>query len=162
MTATVRWSQLVGQRVLARESGQLLGSLRRLLLDPETVTVVAAQLEGGAGGISVVDWSAVASVGPDAVMVGSAEAARDPRDERERQLLAGRLDLDGKLVLTELGDSLGQLEDLELEIESGRLVRLHVPGEVVDVDRIVGLGPDMLILPEQAPDDEPEPQQAPA
>lgn len=154
MTADLRWSQLVGQRVIARDNGQLLGSIRRLLLDPGSATIVAAQLEGGGGGTSIVDWSSVASIGSDAVIVGHADAARDPRDERENALLAGRLDLAGKLVLTEMGDSLGQLEDLELEVASGRLLRLHVPGEVLDVERVVALGPDMLILPEREDDEE--------
>ena len=156
MSAPVRWSQLIGQRVLARDNGQLVGSLRRLLLDPDGPAIVAAQLDGGGGGTSIVDWSAVASIGPDAVMVERAASAREPRDDREQQLLAGRQELEGKLVLTEMGDSLGQLEDLEFERDGGRLVRLHVPGEVVDVERILAFGPDMLIIPEQAaPNGEP-------
>lgn len=150
MNAPIRWSQLVGQRVLARDNGQLLGSLRRVMLDPEGPSVTAAQLDGGGGGTSIIDWPSVASIGSDAVMVEHAAAAREPHGERERQLLAGRLELDGKLVLTEMGDSLGALQDIEFERDSGLVVRLHVPGEVVAVDRIVAFGPDLLIIPERA------------
>jgi sporulation protein YlmC with PRC-barrel domain len=163
MTTTVRWSQLIGQRVLAQDSGQLVGSLRRVLLDTQTAAVTAAQLEGGGDGSSIIDWSAIAGIASDAVMVARADVARDPRDERERDLVAGRIELVGKLVMTEMGDSLGPLEDLELEVETGGVLRLHVPGEVVEIERILALGPDLLILPERErqPEDEGEPVSEP-
>lgn len=146
---SLRWSQLVGQRVIARSSGQLLGSMRRLLLDPEVPAVTAAQLEGGPSGQSMLDWSALASIGPEGVAVEAADSAREPRTERERQLMAGRFEILGKLLLTELGDSLGAVEDIEIDALSGRLLRLHVPGEAVDIERLLVFGPDMLVIPER-------------
>lgn len=145
-------SQLVGQRVLARDSGELLGSLRRLLVDPARPAVAAAYVESPGGGPGrMVDWSAVAGIGPDAVMVSGPDALREPDGGRDWQLLEGRLDVTGKLVMDERGDALGTLEDIEFDEASGRLARLFVPGHAVEVERIVTLGPDVLIVPAPEP-----------
>ena len=144
----IRLSQLVGQRVLAADSGQLIGSLRRVLVEPTVPAVALAQVDGAADGQpSVVDWSAVASIGPDALMVERADAVRQSRDEGEERFVQGKLEITGKLVLDEGGDTLGPLEDLEFDERNGRLLRLYVPGHAVEIERIVALGPDALIVP---------------
>jgi sporulation protein YlmC with PRC-barrel domain len=146
----IRLSQLVGQRVLAADSGLLLGSVRRLLVEPVGPSVALAQVDGAADGQpSVVEWSAVAGIGPDALMVERADAVRPPAAEHEQRLVQGKLEITGKLVLDESGDALGPLEDLEFDERSGRLLRLHVPGHSVEVDRFIALGPDALIVPAQ-------------
>ncbi len=143
----IRLSQLKGQRILTRDSAAQLGSVRRLLLDPVAGMVVAAELEGVIGDDTILDWSNVASIGPDAVMVESANVARGAESEAEKRLVSGELDLDGKLVLNEAGDALGPLEDLEFDEASGRLASIQVPGHALPVDRLVALGPDAIIVP---------------
>jgi sporulation protein YlmC with PRC-barrel domain len=125
-----------------------MGNLRRLLIDPQVPAVSLAHVDGTAAGQPVVvEWSDVAGIGPDAVLVGSGDALRPPRDAREQELTAGRLEMTGKLVLTERGDAFGPLEDIEFDEQSGRLLALVVSGHVVPVDRLVAVGPDALILP---------------
>lgn len=143
-------SQLVGQRVLAADTGALVGSLRRLMLDPAGPTVRMAQVDRADGPLGVMDWSAVTAIGPDAVTIERASAVRPPDGGDEERLIQGKLELTGKLVLDEGGDALGPLEDLEFDERSGRLLRVHVPGHAVDVERIVALGPDALIVPAAA------------
>lgn len=143
----IRLSQLTGQRVLTRDSAQQIGSIRRLLLDPTAGTVAAAELEGVVGDGTILEWSNVASIGPDAVMVEAADAARGANSEIEQRLAAGELDLAGKLVLDETGDSLGPLEDLEFDETTGRLARIHVPGHALPLDRLLAVGPYAIIVP---------------
>ena len=128
----------------------MLGSVRRLLLDPETARIVALELEGAADGRVIVEWPAVTGIGQDAVIVESAEDRRGPLDETEEALIAGQLDLEGKLVLDESGDAVGILEDLAFDEKSGRVSEIHVPGHVLAVDGIVALGSYALIVPAQA------------
>jgi sporulation protein YlmC with PRC-barrel domain len=143
----IRLSQLTGQRVLTRDGARQLGSIRRLLLDPARGTVVSAELEGGVGDATMLDWASVASIGPDAVMVETEDAVRGAQSEIEQRLSAGELDLRGKQVLDEGGDSLGPLDDLEFDGASGRLARLHVPGHALPMERLIAVGPDAIIVP---------------
>ena len=143
----IRYSQVRGQRVLAQTDAQLVGSVRRLLLDPASVTVSGAQLEGVVGDATIMPWNAVVSVGPDAVMVESAEVLRPPGAELEERIGEGVFDLEGKQVLSDLGDSLGQLEDIEFDERSGRVSQLMVPGHRFPLERFISVGPDVLIIP---------------
>jgi sporulation protein YlmC with PRC-barrel domain len=143
----IRYSQLRGQRVLARADAQLVGSVRRLLLDPASVSVSGAQLEGVVGDATILPWNAVVAIGPDAVMVESAEVLRPPGPELEARIGEGIFDLEGKQVLTDQGDSLGQLQDIEFEERSGRVTQLHVPGHSLALQRFVAVGPYAVIIP---------------
>lgn len=143
----IRYSQVRGQRVLAQADAQLVGSVRRLLLDPASVSVSGAQLEGVIGDATIMPWNAVVSVGPDAVMVESADVLRPPGTELEGRIGEGIFDLEGKQVLSDLGDSLGQLEDIEFDERSGRVSQLMVPGHRFPLERFIAVGPDALIIP---------------
>lgn len=143
----IRLSQLRGQRVLDRQSAQLLGSVRRVLVDPARVSVTGAQLDGVIGDATILPWPAVLSIGPDAVMVESGDVLQEPSADMEDKLGRGVFDLQGKQVLTDQGDSLGQLEDVEFDEDSGRVTRLTVPGHSLPLQRFVAVGPDALIVP---------------
>jgi sporulation protein YlmC with PRC-barrel domain len=143
----IRLSQLTGQRVLTRDGARQLGSIRRLLLDPARGIVVSAELEGGVGEATMLDWESVASIGPDAVMVESEDVVRGAQSDIEQRLSTGELDLRGKQVLDEGGDSLGPLDDLEFDEASGRLARIHVPGHALPMERLIAVGPDAIIVP---------------
>lgn len=147
----IRLSQIKGQRVLSRSSAEQLGSVRRLLLDPQRGVVVGAELEGVVGDKTMLDWNSVASIGPDALMVESPDAVRGPQSEVEQRLATGQLDLTGKQVLDEAGDSLGKLEDIEFDETNGRLASVHVTGHALALDRLVAVGPDAVIVPRPGP-----------
>jgi uncharacterized protein YrrD len=142
----IRMSQLKGQRVLALDGAQIVGNVRRLLLDPASDSVVALQLDGTSDAGSIVDWSDLAAVGPDALMVDSDEVRRGPLNVTEQQFVAGNLELAGKLVLTDTGDAIGELTDLSFEEETGKVVELEVPGHALPLTTIVALGPYSLIV----------------
>jgi sporulation protein YlmC with PRC-barrel domain len=143
----IRYSQVRGQRVLAQQDAQMVGSVRRLLLDPSSVAVSGAQLEGVEGDATILPWNAVMSIGPDALMVESADVLRQAGDELGERLESGIFDLEGKLVLNDRGDALGQLEDIEFDERSGRVQRLMVPGHSLPLERMIAVGPDALIIP---------------
>jgi len=143
----IRLSQLKGQRVIAQDGAQLIGSVRRLLLDAPSGRVVAMELESVADGRNIVEWPSVAAIGTDAVIVRSADDRRAPLDETEHALIAGHLELDGKLVLDVAGDALGRLADISFDEKSGRVAAIEVPGHVVPVEGIVALGSYALIIP---------------
>lgn len=143
----IRLSQIKGQRVLAHDSAQVVGSVRRLLLDPPSTRIVAMELENTPDGRNVVEWQAVSGIGVDAIIVASTDDRRGPLDAMEQALVAGQLELEGKLVLSDAGDALGRLADIAFDEKTGRLIEIEVPGHVVPVDAVVALGPYALIVP---------------
>jgi sporulation protein YlmC with PRC-barrel domain len=142
----IRLTQLVGQRVVTAEGGALVGSIRRLLLEPHRGAFGAAEVETPEGRQKILDWRHVTGVTDDALLVRRDTVLRDAEGDRETDLINGRLDILGKTVLTEAGDGLGELEDVGLDEISGRVVRVHLPDQAVTVTRLVALGPDALII----------------
>lgn len=141
----IRMSQLKGQRVLARDGAQIVGNVRRLLLDPASDSIIALQLEGTSDAGSIVDWTDLAAVGPDALIVDSDEVRRAPLNVTEQEFVAGDLELAGRLVLTDAGDAVGELADLSFD-ETGKVVELDVPGHTLPLTTVVALGPYSLIV----------------
>lgn len=142
----IRISNLRGQRVLARSTAQLVGSIGQLLVEPASGRVVAAGVEGVVGTATILPWDSVTAIGPDAVMVDSAEQLTEP-GTRPLGFVTDLYAFNGRPLLTDQGDSMGRLEDVELDEASGRVVALLVPGRSVPLERFVALGPDAVIVP---------------
>jgi uncharacterized protein YrrD len=144
----IRLSQLVGQRVLAKDTAQMVGSIKRVHLDPASAAIVAVELDGVNDRDTIIDWSAVLGIGDDAVLIATAGDRREPLDATEQAFTSGDMDLPGKLVLQESGDALGKLDDVVFDEKTGRLAEVVVPGHNVAIDRIVALGSYALIVAE--------------
>jgi sporulation protein YlmC with PRC-barrel domain len=142
----IRVSKLKGQRVLARSTAQLVGSIGQLLVEPAIARVVAARVEGAVGPATVLPWDSVSAIGPDAVIIESAEQLTEPEAQRQG-FVTDLYALSGRPLLTEEGDSIGRLEDVEVDEASGRVVSLVVDGRSVPLERFVALGPDAVIVP---------------
>lgn len=142
----IRLSQVRGQRVMARDGAQIVGSVRRLLVDVVTDSVVALQLEGTSDGRTIVEWSDLAAIGPDALIVESEDVRRGPLSVIEQDFVGGKLDLPNKLVLTDAGDAVGRLTDLAFDEASGHVTEIEVPGHVLPLSGLVALGPYALIV----------------
>jgi uncharacterized protein YrrD len=142
----IRISKLKGQRVLARSTDQLVGSIGQLLLEPASARVVAARVEGAVGTATVLPWDSISAIGPDAVMVESAERLTEPTAQTVG-VVTDLYALSGKPLLTEQGDSIGRLEDVEVDEASGRVISLLVDGRSVPLERFIAVGPDAVIVP---------------
>lgn len=142
----IRISKLKGQRVLARSTAQLVGSIGQLLVEPASARVVAARVDGVVGTATVLPWDSVSAIGPDAVMVESAELLTEPGTQ-PFGFVTDLYALSGRPLLTEQGDSIGRLEDVEVDEASGRVVSLLVAGRSVPLERFVAVGPDAVIVP---------------
>ena len=140
-------SRLKGQRVMTVAGAEQVGSVRRLVIDPDSARVMALQLDRAAEGRSLLPLDQVKSIGPDALMIDQPDALVEPRAEDVERIDAGTYDMEGKTVYDERGDAIGTLEDVEFDAESGRVTRLHVDGHMVTVDRLVAIGPDAVIVP---------------
>ena len=113
----------LGRPVVARDTAETVGDVQGAVVDVVTRRVVALQVGKGRKA-RVVDWAAVSGVGPDAVVVQSESALRDPVGDRETGFVKGDLPLLGARVLTDRGDEAGALDDVEFDESSGVLLAL--------------------------------------
>ena len=117
----------LGRSVVARDTAETVGDVQGAVIDVPTRRVVALQVGKGRKA-RVADWASLSGVGPDAVVVRSEAALRDPAGDRETAFVRGGLTLLGARVLTDRGDEVGALDDVEFDEGSGLLVAL-VAGE---------------------------------
>lgn len=113
----------LGRPVVARDTAETVGDVQGAVVDAVTRRVVALQVGKGRKA-RVVDWAAISGVGPDAVVVQSESALRDPTGGRETGFVKGDLPLLGARVLTDRGDEAGPLDDVEFDESSGAVVDL--------------------------------------
>jgi sporulation protein YlmC with PRC-barrel domain len=86
-------------------------------------------------GGSVLLWSDVHAIGPDAVTVRSDDAVREP---------SAPLDEGGDLVsrrmLTDRGFEIGTVEDVEFDPNTGQLQLIHLRDRAIDASALLGSG----------------------
>ena len=115
----MRLSEADGRPVVSRASAETLGALKHVVIDVPARRIVALHVAGGKRKARVVDWASITGFGPDGIVVEDDAAARPPADERESAVAAGRLDLDGRLVLSDAGDALGAVTDVVFDEGTG-------------------------------------------
>ena len=114
---------------MSRGSAEQIGTLRHIVVDATARRIVALHVEGRKKRAQLVDWERIVGFGPDAIMVDSEEALRTPQDPHELQVASGKLDLSGRLVLSDRGNGLGSLSDVEFDESTGALEALVIGQE---------------------------------
>jgi sporulation protein YlmC with PRC-barrel domain len=144
----IRLASARDRRVVNRETAETVGKVKRVLIEPASARAVALELSGARTEQSIVAWSDLAGFGPDAVVVPSGQVLRGPRDALEEDFVAGRSEILGKRVLTDAGELLGELKDVDLEDPSGEVRAFELDrGDTIRVGRMVAVGPYAVIIP---------------
>src|SRR5581483_5807847 len=119
----IRASELSGRTVVDIDVAEKLGSIERLILDPEGRRVAGFVVSrGGFTGSKdhrLVPAAAIHSIGPDAVTVKHDAVTTD--DNSRLETLPRGSDVIGRKVLTEDGRYLGKVEDVLIDREDGRI-----------------------------------------
>jgi uncharacterized protein YrrD len=147
-----RLSEADGQRVISRDSAEQVGTLRHVVIDVSTGRIVALHVDGRKKKSQLVDWSAITGFGPDAIVVQSEDALRPPAAGRELETASGKLNLDGRLALSEGGDALGSVTDIEFDEASGAIERVVTEQGSYPATRLRAIGPYCVII-RRSPDD---------
>jgi uncharacterized protein YrrD len=152
----VRLTEADGRPVISRASAETLGELKHVVVDVPARRIAALHVAGGRRNARLIDWSSIVAFGPDGIVVEDDAAARPPADDRESAVAAGKLDLDGREVLSDEGDSLGPLTDILFDDGSGGLIALACGDVEHSADRLRAIGPYCVIL-RAAPEASPQP-----
>lgn len=91
-------------------------------------------------------WEDVQGFGSDAATVADAAVIRGPRDEEEERLDSTASDILGKRVLTERGDELGEIADVDFDPGTGAVVTFITGKETIVGDRLIGHGSYAVVV----------------
>ena len=141
-----RLSDVVGMRVMSKATAEQAGRVERALVSTHERRIVGFQVGKGL----VVDWAALSGVGDDAVVVEAEGRVRRAQGDRELKALRGRYDLVGKRVLSDRGDEIGTVVDVEFDEATGRLEAVETSAGMVAGERVLGLGSYCLVVRREA------------
>lgn len=141
----MRFSDSDGRKVVSTSSATTIGKVSGFAVDPSTRTVVALHLNKTDGNADAVLWSALKAFGPDAVTVTGPEAFTKAEGEIA-ELLDKHHKVEGRRVLTEGGDELGKVQDVEFDAESGQVTSLVLKDGDVAGARLLGVGSYAVVV----------------
>lgn len=142
----MRLTDALGTTVLSRDDAEVLGRVRHLVVDLDTRRIAALHIDGRRKKALLVDWDALSGFGPDAVVVGPGDALRGPADDRELAMVSGDLDWIGRRVLTDQGNDVGRVTDVEFDPASGALTALVTDEGSHDAAQLRALGPYCVVV----------------
>lgn len=146
--------KLNGMPVVSLADGHQLGRIRRLLIDPQKLAIVAFTVErkGWFKEQPVIPYNHVKSVGNHAVTVDQASAVVKLSSLPELEALARHpLPILGARVITEEGTVLGTVEDFRFDPQDGKIYYLDIKSGLLhgskslETAQIVTCGRDAII-----------------
>lgn len=141
----IRFSDISGNPVMDTSTATTVGKVKAPIVDPVTQRVIAFRVKKSKGPGDVVLWDGLAGLGPDALTVDSAERVADPPAQWQHRA-SSKLDLIGRIVLTEHGHHLGKVRDVEFDPVDGRVTSLMLKDAFVDGDRLLGIGSYAVVV----------------
>jgi sporulation protein YlmC with PRC-barrel domain len=136
----IRATELAGRAVIDIDAAERLGTIDKLILDPDGRRVAGFVVVSGSGFPGnkehmTVPASAIRAIGPDAVTVHQQTAVAGADMGRLETLPRGS-DLIGRKVVSEEGRFLGKVSDVLIDRESGRIIGYllseHKPGKKME------------------------------
>jgi uncharacterized protein YrrD len=122
VTRLVRATEVIGLPVVTLDTAVAVGEVRDVLFDPSRSRVVAFTVRGrgllSPPLLGLLPGAAVAAIGRDAVMIGTADAILHERSGMA-STLDDQIDVLGKQVVSDGGGTLGNVLDVVLEVEGG-------------------------------------------
>ena len=123
---------LIGKSVISRATGNKLGRVHDLIVDPVGGVVLGLSAETAEGGGHVIDSREVYSFGPDAVMVNGDESLSSVGGSPLADAPLAKKGLMGAAVITEGGKLLGHVADVFIRDSSPPQVIYELRESVLD------------------------------
>ncbi|WP_261663603.1 PRC-barrel domain-containing protein [Deinococcus sp. Marseille-Q6407] len=159
----IKGKELLGRHVVDLSTGERVDSVRDIVFDHGANLVLGLVVDGGGTWLRrhdrLIPFSAVYSVGEDAVMITSAQdTASEEEQARMKELMASDVNLVGMSLLTSHGEDLGKISDVIFDEYSGRVTGYEVSGGLfggaagggssyVPAPESVQIGKDVAIVP---------------
>ena len=136
----MRFGEARRRDVVATDSATKVGRVEGFLVDAATGRVAALRCGKTSGDGQVLPWEDVQSFGVDAVTVARADVLREPHGQREELGVKGKLEMLGRRVLSERGDGMGDVVDVDFDPRTGEVLAVLTGTEEVPGERLLGVG----------------------
>jgi len=155
---------LAGLAIIDVRDGRRLGAVNEIVISPDDGKLLGFVMKRGglfSSEEAVVEMADVRSIGPDAITVEGDEVAHtaEASGAAFKEARGGDRSLVGRKVVTQNGSVVGQISDFVVNEEQGRVTALIVGGGMLEqgnalqADRIVSVGPDVIIVRDDVPSD---------
>lgn len=158
--------ELTGLAVIDVRDGKKLGRVDEVVISPDNGRLLGFVMKPGGllGGSAetIVEADDIRSIGVDAVTVEGEEVAHvsEAANEAFRAAREGDRVLVGRKVMTQDGTFVGQIRDVAVNEDARRVTALMVGGgllerdDALSADRIVSVGPDVVVVRDEHADAE--------
>ncbi len=129
---------LIGMTILSRATGNMLGKVDDLIVDPVKGTLVGLMVQAPDGSSRVLDYHEISSFGQDAVMAHSDSSVVLPEEGQSVGQPRAKSDLVEAKIITEGGKLLGQVANVFIHLAPPPLAIYEVRESVLD--KLLGRG----------------------
>jgi len=147
----MRFSEARHKQVVVTATATTAGRVDGFVVAPGPGRVTALRLGKTHGSGSLLSYADLKSFGMDAVTLDTPDGLRPPLDADEERAASKDLELIGKLALSERGDSLGTVVDVEFEASTGRIVAVLTDRVELHGEGLVGLGSYAAVFADEVP-----------
>ena len=141
----MRLAEAMGRSVVARDSAETIGAVHGAVVDVASRRIVALQV-GKGNKARLADWTSLTGVGPDAAVIDREASLRAPSGDREERVVKGDIALLGGLVLSDRGDALGSLRDVEFDESTGEVITLVCEDTEIAASRLRSVGSYAVVV----------------
>lgn len=142
----MRFTESLGLELVTTDDAVAVARVDGFVVDPSAHRITALRLTDVDGDGSFVSFDDLRGFGRDAVTVEGRSVIRDSRDEREERAPSGELDLVGKRVLTESGDEVGTVDDVEFDPGDGTITEVLTSSDAIAGSRLLGVGSYAVVV----------------
>ncbi|MHB8637567.1 MAG: PRC-barrel domain-containing protein [Fimbriimonadaceae bacterium] len=137
-------SALIGKPVISMSDGEKVGTVKDVLIDPDKLCATGYLL-GGPSGQGFLQFDKVKGVGEDAITIEGAQLIKWATVQRSKSTGREARELMKLTAVDGAGTALGALQDLRLDMKSGRVVSVQVGG-----GGLFGIGGHSVDIPASA------------
>jgi uncharacterized protein YrrD len=138
--------EALGRPVIATATAEQIGEIKGFVLDEHVSVIRAIHTGGTKRSPEFVSWGDIDSFGPDAVMIVESDRVRSPHDEREERTASGELTVLDKRVLTDLGDELATVDDVDFDPVDGHIEAFIAGTNRIPSERYLGIGSFAVVV----------------
>jgi uncharacterized protein YrrD len=123
---------LIGRAVLSRATANKLGQIHDLIIDPAKGELIGLAVKMTDESLHLIDYRAVHSIGPDAVMVDNDEATIPQQDSPLKASPLAKNNLIGVKVVTDSGRLIGQVANIFIRLAETPFLIYEVRSSILD------------------------------
>lgn len=123
---------VIGMPVLSRATGNKLGSVRDVCVDPVNGLLLGLAITAADGNPAILAYDDIYCFGRDAIMAETDDAARPQNNDPNANLPQAREHLVGTKVISESGKLLGQIANVFVTLQPPPLVVYEIRSSILD------------------------------